>query len=99
MVKHLVMFKLKTELPQERLNEIMQQFKQAIERLPESIACIRKIEVGININPAESWHVVLCSEFDSLEDVAIYASHPAHVAAASLLAEVKECRACVDYMC
>ena len=93
------MFKLKTELPQEWLNEIMQQFKQAIESLPESIACIRKIEVGININPAESWHVVLCCEFDSLEDVATYASHPAHVAAASLLAEVKECRACVDYMC
>lgn len=99
MVKHLVMFKLKTEFPQERLNEIMVSFKQAIEQLPESIPCIRKIEVGININPAETWHVVLYSEFDSLEDVAVYASHPAHVAAASLLAEVKESRACVDYMC
>ena len=33
----------------------------------------------------------------SMDDVEIYAKHPAHVAAASILAGHKESRACVDY--
>jgi hypothetical protein len=32
-----------------------------------------------------------------MEDVGIYSRHPAHVAAASILAQNKEMRACVDY--
>ncbi|MGM9841240.1 MAG: Dabb family protein, partial [Candidatus Limisoma sp.] len=36
---------------------------------------------------------------DTLADVATYANHPAHVAAAALLAGHKDQRACVDYEC
>ena len=61
------------------------------------IPVIRKIEVGLNINPAETWSIALYSEFDTLDDVKFYAAHPDHVAAGKLIAEVKESRACVDY--
>ena len=54
-------------------------------------------EVGLNINPAETWSIALYSEFDTLDDVKFYAVHPDHVAAGKLIAEVKESRACVDY--
>ena len=37
------------------------------------------------------------SEFDSLKDVSFYAQHPDHLAAAGILKEAKEDRACVDY--
>ena len=97
MVKHIVLFKLKEEAPDEKKLLAMQQFKQAIEALPEKIDVIRRIEVGLNINPGETWSIALYSEFDSLEDVKAYAVHPDHVAAGKLLAEVKESRACVDY--
>jgi hypothetical protein len=53
--------------------------------------------VGININPDEQWNIALYSEFSTLEEVKAYAIHPAHVAAAKLLADVKESRSCVDY--
>ena len=97
MVKHIVMFKLKDEaLVAEKL-AAMQNFKQAIEALPAKIPVIRNIEVGLNINPGEQWHIALYSEFDSLDDVKYYAQHPDHVAAGKLLADVKESRACVDY--
>jgi hypothetical protein len=33
----------------------------------------------------------------TMADVATYAKHPAHVAAASLLGKNKELRGCVDY--
>ncbi len=97
MVKHIVMFKLKDEAPAADKLAAMQSFKQAIEALPATIPFIRKIEVGLNINPGEQWHIALYSEFDTLDDVKAYAQHPDHVAAGKLLADVKESRACVDY--
>ena len=97
MVKHIVLFKLKDEAPEAQKLEAMNRFKAAIEALPARIPVIRKIEVGLNINPGETWSIGLYSEFDSMEDVKSYAVHPDHVAAGKLLAEVKESRACVDY--
>ena len=97
MVKHIVLFKLKDEAPEAQKLEAMNRFKAAIEALPARIPVTRTIEVGLNINPGETWSIGLYSEFDSLEDVKSYAVHPDHVAAGKLLAEVKESRACVDY--
>lgn len=97
MVKHIVLFKLKDEIPTDQKLAVMNSFKEAIEALPAKISVIRNIEVGLNINPEETWNIALYSEFDTLEDVKVYATHPDHVAAGKLLAEVKESRACVDY--
>ena len=95
MVKHIVSFKL-TGTDQER-KAVAAKFKAALEALPEQISVLRSIEVGLNENPAESWDVVLTAIVDKMEDVEVYAKHPAHVAAAGLLAGHKESRACVDY--
>lgn len=97
MVKHIVLFKLKDEVSAEKKAAVMHQFKEAIEALPAKISVIRKIEVGLNMNPGETWSIALYSEFNSLEDVKYYATHPDHVAAGKILAETKESRACVDY--
>ncbi len=95
MVKHIVTFKL-TGTPAERL-AVAESFKAALEALPQQIEVLRSIEVGINSNPAESWDVVLTAVVDKMSDVEVYAKHPAHVAAAGLLAGHKADRACVDY--
>ncbi len=97
MVKHIVTFKL-TGTSEERL-DVARSFKAALDALPEVIDVLHSIEVGINQNPAESWDVVLTAVVDSMADVDTYARHPAHVAAASLLAGHKADRACVDYEC
>lgn len=97
MVKHIVSFQLEGT-PEER-RSVAQAFKNALEALPEQISVLQSIEVGINENPAEDWDVVLTAIVDKMEDVAIYAAHPAHVAAAGLLAGHKKNRACVDYIC
>lgn len=95
MVKHIVMFKL-TGTPAERL-EVATAFKNALEALPSQIEVLRSIEVGLNQNPGEDWDVVLTAIVDTMADVEVYAKHPAHVAAAALLAGHKELRACVDF--
>ena len=91
MVKHIVLFKLKDEVPEAEKLVVMNKFKEAIEALPAKISVIRKIEVGLNMNPGEAWHIALYSEFDTLEDVKFY------VAAGKIIAEAKDSRACVDY--
>lgn len=95
MVKHIVTFKL-TGTQEERL-EVATKFKEALLALPAQIDVLESMEVGINQNPAEQWDVVLTAVVPTMTDVDVYAKHPAHVAAASLLAGHKDQRACVDY--
>lgn len=95
MVRHVVSFKLKgtPELRKQRATD----FKNVLMILPEQIDGLHAMEVGINENSLESWDIVLIATLDTMEDVARYAEHPAHVAAAAIIADVKVDRACVDY--
>ena len=95
MIKHVVTFKFKGS-PDER-KEVAAKFMEALVKLPDDIPQLKSIEVGINVNPAEEWDLVLTATADSLEDVAIYSAHPAHQAAVAIIAPYKEARACVDY--
>lgn len=95
MVKHIVCFKLKGT-PEER-REVAERFKRALLELPSVIDVLKSIEVGLNENPAEDWDVVLTAIVPEMKDVEVYAKHPAHVAAASIVGPHKEARACVDY--
>lgn len=95
MIKHIVTFKLSGSKAERR--EVAEKFKAALMELPAVIDVLKSMEVGINENPAEDWDVVLTAVVPTMADVEVYAKHPAHVAAASLLAGHKEARACVDY--
>lgn len=97
MVKHIVTFKLKGTHEQRR--EVACRFRDALIELPAYIDVLKSMEVGINENPAEDWDVVLTACVDTMNDVAIYAKHPAHVAAAAVVSPHVESRACVDYSC
>ncbi|NBJ08377.1 Dabb family protein [Duncaniella freteri] len=97
MVKHIVTFKLAGS-PEER-RRVAESFRDALMALPEQIDVLQSMEVGINENPSEDWDVVLTAIVPDMPSVEVYAKHPAHVAAASLIAGLKESRACVDYYC
>ena len=95
MVKHIVSFKLSGTAEERR--EVAKKFADALMALPAQIDVLQSMEVGLNENPAEDWDVVLTAIVPTMADVETYAKHPAHVAAAALLAGHKEARACVDY--
>ena len=97
MTKHIVMFQLQGT--DEVRRETALRFKQALDALPEQIEVLQSIEVALNENPGEDWDIVLTAIVPTMEDVAIYAKHPAHVAAAAIIKDVKRSRACVDYNC
>ena len=95
MVKHIVTFKLSGSAEERRA--VAERFRDALLALPAQIDVLRSMEVGINENPSEDWDVVLTAVVPDMESVDVYAKHPAHVAAASILAGHKESRACIDY--
>lgn len=92
------MFKLKEfETPTEKQNKL-QEIKERLEALLNIIDCLKAIHVDLNINPEETWDLILTTELETLEDVYTYANHPAHVAVSKeVIAAVKADRACVDY--
>lgn len=96
MVKHIVMFRLRGTDTERRA--AAEAFRDALLALPQVIDVLEDMEVGININPDEQWDVVLTATLPDLASVNTYATHPAHVAAAAIIAPVKESRACVDYI-
>lgn len=97
MVKHIVSFKF-TGTRAERL-AVAEAFRDALMALPAKIDVLEGMEVGINANEAEDWDLVLTAILPDMESVGVYAKHPDHVAAASIMAPSLAARACVDYYC
>ncbi|MCB9450737.1 MAG: Dabb family protein [Anaerolineaceae bacterium] len=93
MFTHLVLFKLKVNTPESR-----QTIHDLLEALPAQIPQITHYEVGINSVPSErAYDMSLISRFESQADLDIYAKHPAHVAALSVIVPLLEKSAVVDY--
>ncbi len=99
MVRHIVMFKLKSFDSEEEKQLKMQEIKERLEALKDKIDLLHAIRVDFNVNPKETWDLILTTELASLEDVEAYANHPDHVAVSvEVIAPVKADRACVDYL-
>lgn len=98
MIRHIVMFKLKEFATPADKQAKMQEIKTGLEALLDKIDVLRMIRVDFNVNPAETWDIILTTELDTLEDVSTYVNHPEHVAISKgIIGPVKADRACVDY--
>ena len=98
MIRHIVMFKLKEFATPADKQAKMQEIKTGLEALIDKIDVLRMIRVDFNVNPAETWDIILTTELDTLEDVGTYANRPEHVAVSKgIIGPVKADRACVDY--
>jgi hypothetical protein len=92
------MFKLKEFATPIEKQDKMQEIKTRLEALKSKIDILHKIAVDFNINPTETWDLILTTEFDSLKDLDTYANHPDHVEISkNIIGPVKIDRACVDY--
>jgi hypothetical protein len=97
MIRHIVLFKFKADVPETTKNEKLAQIKSGLENLMGPIKQLKKIEVGINGNPIEKYDLSLIADFDSMEGLDTYSTHPEHLKIGVLIREILESRACVDY--
>jgi hypothetical protein len=99
MLKHVVMWKLKSGAEGRTKQENAELMKEKLENLQKMISEIEMIEVGININQSDAaFDVTLYSEFRDEEALVSYQKHPEHVKVADFVGKIVNERAVVDYI-
>ncbi len=99
MVKHIVMWTIKeSSQPREKL-ELMAELKSRLLALKEEIPEIINMKINFNaiFAPHENYDVVLECEFASWAHLEVYQKHPAHVAVAEYVKNIRQNRAAIDY--
>ena len=97
-IKHIVMWNLtgKTSSEKAKAAEIV---RSKFEGLVGIIPGLSRLEIGIDISHVSyACDVVLYSEFDSLEALKLYATHPDHLRIRDELEGVRIARYQVDYV-
>jgi hypothetical protein len=98
MLRHIVMWQFKDEAEGKTKMENCLYIKALLEALPSRIPYIRRLEVGVNeCSSSMSSDMVLLTEFDSQEDLDLYAVNPEHVKVSEYVSKVRSGRTVVDY--
>ena len=99
MVKHIILWKLRSELSAEEKREKALAIKQGLESLTGQVPGLRDIHVQIDGRlETSNADIMLDSTLDSFESLKGYAVHPAHVAVANgVVRPNTELRTCLDY--
>ncbi|MFA5308971.1 MAG: Dabb family protein [Dehalococcoidales bacterium] len=98
MIKHIVMWTLQDFAENATRQENALKIKRLLEGLKGKAGNVRSLEVGVNINgSAAAYDIVLCAEFDSIQDLNAYQKHPEHLRVGEFIGKVRLDRKVVDY--
>lgn len=75
MVHHIVLFKLKSEVTPEKVEEMMMTTRMQLLKIPEALS----VKCGKRIDPGCEWPFFIAVEFESMDKLALYREHPIHV--------------------
>jgi hypothetical protein len=99
MVKHIILWKLRSELTDAEKREKALTIKQGLESLKGQVPGLLDIHVQIDGRlETSNADIMLDSTLDSFDSLKGYAVHPAHVAVANgVVRPNTELRTCLDY--
>ena len=98
MVKHIVFWRLRADLPAAEREAAMHRIKAGFEALPGKIPGLLKIEIGFDFgHGADASDIVLYSEFSSREALAGYEAHTEHTALVPIVRDARTEKRVVDY--
>lgn len=98
MIKHIILWTLKSEYSNEEKNEIKKGIKEGLEGLSGEIPGLIDIKVHTDPLPSSNADVMLDSSFESEEALRGYSQHPQHVAVAnSKVRPYTQSRSCLDF--
>ena len=99
MVKHIILWKLRSELSAEEKREKALAIKQGLEGLKGQVPGLMEIHVQIDGRlDTSNADIMLDSTLESFEALKGYAVHPAHVAVADgIVRPNTELRTCLDF--
>ncbi len=97
MIKHIVMWNVRGDSPEERQLAVAQ-IQRSFESLRGSIPGLLHLEIGVDSSRVDyACDVVLYSEFDSQASLDAYAVHPEHMRVKQEVADLRTARHQVDY--
>lgn len=98
MVHHIVMWKFKPEIEEAKKPQLKEAMKENLSALVEKVPGLLTVEFVEQPLPSSTHDIALVTTLEKAEDIAVYATHPAHVAVADTYVRpfVTE-RACLDY--
>lgn len=97
MIRHIVQWKLRAEDAEDKAAAVAE-IATALEGLVPVIDELISLEVHPNVAYEDvNWDVVLVADYASVDDLAAYQVHPAHVAAAAIVRSHVTERASIDF--
>lgn len=99
MIKHIILWKLRSEMSASEKQEAAQAIKEGLESLQGQVPGLVDIHVQIDgVLDSSNADIMLDSTLESPEALKGYAVHPAHVAVANgVVRPNTELRTCLDY--
>lgn len=98
MVYHIVMWNFKAEIAEEKKPELKAVMAKELKKLVGQVPGLLTVEFVQKPIPSSTHEVALVTTLEKAEDVAVYATHPAHVAVADTYVRPYVCdRACLDF--
>lgn len=98
MIKHLVLWKLKDSFTQAEIEAIKEDAKINLEKLMPQFRGIHKLTLIIHGLDSSNVDMCLDSEFETIDDLNNYSSHPLHIHVAdTFIKPYVESRSCIDY--
>ena len=99
MVKHVILWTLKSEYSEEEKRKIKENIKKELEGLMGKIDGLTEIKVNIEKLETSNADLMLDSTFVSEQALKDYSVHPDHVAVAdNFVRPYTESRSCLDYI-
>lgn len=75
MVHHIVLFRLKPELPEDRVEEMMRKTRMMLLKIPE----VYNVRCGKRIDPGNPYPFFLSADFESMDRLIVYMENPIHL--------------------
>ncbi|MCM1176487.1 MAG: Dabb family protein [Bacteroidales bacterium] len=98
MIRHIVMWKFREDIPGMTPKEAAEEAKANLEALTGKIPGLLHIEVGVNAKASKgSYDAALTADFESWDALDAYRVHPLHVPISQHCESIRESRTCVDY--
>lgn len=98
MVRHVIIWKMKSELSIEEKTSVRADMKKALEGLVGVVPGLKEMNIVVNPLASSNGEVMLDSLMESEEALKNYTVHPAHVEVAdTYVRPFMEVRMCIDY--
>lgn len=98
MIKHIVMWKFKEDVPEDQKAQLKQSMKENLERLVTIVPGLLEAKYIVQPLATSTHDMALITGLDTVEHLNAYAVHPEHVKVADTYVRPFVCeRSCLDY--